>query len=106
MNTTIEKPAAKVRRLTGTLIGTVVSDKRDKTCTVAVEYVYVHPKYGKSIRRATKYQVHDEANTAKMGDRVEIAQCRPISKTKTWRLVKVVVAAPTPITPVSTEVPA
>ncbi len=106
MSSTVEKAVGQVRRLTGTLIGTVISDKRTKTRTVAVEYVHVHPKYGKSIRRSTKYQVHDEANGTKLGDKVEIAQCRPMSKTKTWRLVKVVQAAPTPISPLPTEVPA
>lgn len=75
--------------LVGTLVGVVTSDKRDKTRTVEVNYSVKHEKYGKYIRRSTKYQVHDEANAAKLGDTVEIAACRPMSKTKTFRLVKV-----------------
>lgn len=88
-----QQPSAAPRVLRGTRIGTVVGDKRDKTCTVQVEYMYVHPKYGKRIKRRTKFHVHDPQNTTKVGDRVEIAQCRPISKTKSWRVVKVVQAA-------------
>ncbi len=84
------------RTLTGTKIGVVVSDARHKTRTVAVDYQQKHPKYGKYLHRSTKFHVHDEGNDAKMGDRVEIARCRPISKTKSWRLVRVVLAAPEP----------
>ncbi|MFI4861972.1 MAG: 30S ribosomal protein S17 [Phycisphaerales bacterium JB063] len=82
------------RRLTGTKVGVVTSDKRDKTCTVAVEYQKVHSKYGKRLKREAKYQVHDANNEAGQGDRVEIAQCRPLSKTKSWRLVRVLHKAP------------
>ena len=78
------------RRLTGTKIGTVVSDQRDKTRTVAIEYQSKHKKYGKFLARTAKFHVHDENNVSKNGDRVEIASCRPFSKTKSWRLVKVV----------------
>jgi small subunit ribosomal protein S17 len=81
------------RRLTRTKIGTVTSDKRSKTRTVAVDYLARHPKYGKYLKRSQKFQVHDEQNTSKTGDKVEITPCRPLSKTKSWRLVKVVVAA-------------
>lgn len=80
--------------LARTQTGVVTSDKRDKTRTVEVDYQYKHPKYGKYLRRSTKYQVHDPANASKLGDVVQIVGCRPISKTKTWRLVKVVTAAP------------
>ncbi len=73
--------------------GTVISDKCDKTVTVAVNYLMRVPKYGKFIRRRTKVHVHDEANQAKVGDIVEIVECRPISKTKSWRLARVVTAA-------------
>ena len=69
--------------------GTVVSDKMDKTVTVRQERLVKHPLYGKYIRRATTYKAHDEQNQARLGDTVEIAFCRPISKTKTWRLVRV-----------------
>lgn len=80
-----------------TIIGVVTSDKRDKTRTVAVDYQQRHPKYGKYLRRQAKYQVHDEKNEAKLGDRVEIAACRPMSKTKAFRLVRVVTKAAAPI---------
>jgi small subunit ribosomal protein S17 len=83
-------PAAARRRLTGIKIGVVTSDKRDKTRTVLVDYQVRHPKYGKFLRRQTRFHVHDDKNESKLGDRVEIANCRPISKTKSWRLVRVV----------------
>ena len=73
-----------------TRIGVVTSDARDKTRTVAVEFQEVHPIYGKRIKRHAKYQVHDETNESRNGDRVEIASCRPISKTKTFKLVRIV----------------
>ena len=74
-------------------IGLVDSDKRDKSCTVAINYLVKHEKYGKYIRKRTRIHVHDEDNAAKLGDRVEIVECRPISKTKSWTLVRVVEAA-------------
>lgn len=80
--------------LTSTVVGVVASDKRDKTRTVVVEFQQRHPKYGKYLKRSTRYQVHDGANASKEGDRVEIANCRPVSKTKSWRLVRVVESAP------------
>ncbi len=86
------------RPLLGTKIGTVTSDKRDKSRTVAVNYQVRHPKYGKYLKRTEKYHVHDESNTSEEGDRVEIASCRPISKTKSWRLVRVVEKALPPVT--------
>ncbi len=70
------------------LQGVVVSDKQDKTITVRVERRLMHPIYKKFIRRSKKYAAHDEANTAKTGDVVRIRECRPISKNKTWELVK------------------
>ncbi len=75
-------------------VGTVVSDKRDKTRTVTVEYLAKHDKYGKYLKRRAKFHVHDPENTSRAGDRVEIMPCRPISKTVSWRLVKVVSRAP------------
>ena len=69
------------------LIGTVVSDKTDKTVVVKVERKVKHPLYGKIIRRSKKYHAHDEANEYKLGDVVRIEETKPISKTKTW-LVK------------------
>ncbi len=71
-------------------IGRVVSDKMDKTITVMIERRVKHPLYGKFIRRSTKLHVHDENNECKTGDTVEIRECRPMSKTKSWTLVRVV----------------
>jgi small subunit ribosomal protein S17 len=69
------------------LIGTVVSDKTDKTVTVLVERKVKHPLYGKIIRRSKKYHAHDETNEFKPGDVVRIEETRPISKTKTWAVL-------------------
>lgn len=74
------------RRLTGR----VVSDAMDKTITVLVERRVQHPLYGKFIRRSTKIHAHDEANACGRGDLVTVEQCRPLSKTKSWRLLEVV----------------
>lgn len=82
------------RRLRPTRVGVVSSDVRDKTITVLVEFSTKHSKYGKYMRRRTKYQVHDDKNEAIIGDRVEIAECRPLSKTKNWRLVRILDKAP------------
>ena len=72
------------------LTGRVVSDKMDKTITVMVERKVKHPLYKKYVRRSTKFHAHDENNECNMGDVVTIQQCRPIAKSKSWRLVKVV----------------
>jgi small subunit ribosomal protein S17 len=72
-----------------TLQGRVVSDKMDKTITVLVERRVAHPIYGKFMRRSTKVHAHDEANECHIGDIVMVEQCRPLSKNKSWRLVKV-----------------
>jgi small subunit ribosomal protein S17 len=72
-----------------TLIGQVVSDAMDKSITVSVERRVKHPVYGKFMRRSTKVHAHDESNECHVGDTVMVEQCRPLSKTKTWRLVKV-----------------
>lgn len=72
-----------------TLSGTVVSNKMDKTITVMVERKVLHPLYKKFIRRRTKLHAHDESNDCEHGDKVLIRECRPLSKTKSWRLVKV-----------------
>ncbi len=73
-----------------TLIGRVVSNKMDKTITVLVERRVQHPLYGKFIKRSTKVHAHDADNACQIGDTVMVEQCRPISKSKTWRLLKVV----------------
>jgi len=72
-----------------TLTGRVISNKMEKTITVLVERFVKHPKYGKYIKRSTKLHAHDEENTCQEGDIVMIAQCRPLSKTKAWRLHKI-----------------
>ena len=77
-----------------TKIGVVISDKRDKTRTIAVNYQIRHPKYGKYLKRQSHIHVHDPDNQSKLGDQVEIVGCRPTSKTKSWRLVRIVKAAP------------
>ncbi len=68
---------------------TVVSKSGDKSITCQIDYKVKHPRYSKYIRRRTKMGVHDPQNLAALGDVVEITECRPISKTKSWRLVKV-----------------
>ena len=73
-----------------TLTGRVVSDKMDKTVSVAVERLIKHPMYGKYIRRTTKVLAHDANNECNAGDRVTIAECKPISKNKAWAVVNVV----------------
>ena len=72
-----------------TQIGSVVSDKMDKTATVLIERKVKHPLYGKFVKKSTKIHVHDENNECSMGDTVQITECRPYSKTKSWTLVKV-----------------
>ena len=69
------------------LIGTVVSDKTDKTVVVKVERKVKHPLYGKIIRRSKKYHAHDEDNAFKTGERVRIEETKPFSKTKTWKVL-------------------
>ncbi len=76
-----------------TLTGVVTSTSGNKSVKIAIDYKIRHPKYGKYIRRRTKLAVHDERNQSGVGDVIEIAQCRPRSKTKHWRLVKVVAKA-------------
>lgn len=81
------------RNLRKTRRGTVVKKSGDKTISVLVERRYRHPIYGKQITETKKYHTHDEKNEAAVGDIVEIAETRPISATKRWRLVKVLVSA-------------
>jgi len=73
-----------------TRIGIVESDQRDKTRKVVFPNPQMHPKYGKIIRKRTVLHVHDEHNESHLGDVVEVASCRPISKTKSWKLVRVI----------------
>ena len=69
--------------------GVVVSDKMDKSIVVKIETVAKHPLYKRTIRRSKKFKAHDEQNRARTGDLVSIIECRPISKTKTWRLLSI-----------------
>ena len=72
-----------------TVTGRVISDKMDKSITVLVERKVPHPIYGKYVKRSTKLHAHDENNECQMGDLVQISEPRPVSKTKSWRLVKI-----------------
>ncbi len=84
MSDTTTRNARKVR------VGKVVSDRMDRTITVAVDRQVKHPIYGKFITKTTKYMAHDEKNEAGEGDRVRIMETRPLSKRKRWRLMEVV----------------
>jgi small subunit ribosomal protein S17 len=77
-----------------TVTGTVVSSKMDKTISVSVERLIKHPTYGKYVRRTTKLLAHDEKNECREGDTVAISECRPLSRHKAWRLVRVIERAP------------
>lgn len=81
------------RKARATFEGVVISDKQDKTITVLVETYKRHPKYGKRVKYRKKYYAHDEANVAKEGDSVLIMASRPLSRSKRWRLVKVLALA-------------
>lgn len=81
---TVERKTRKSR------VGLVTSDKMDKTITVAVERKVKHPIYGKFLKKTTKFHAHDETNQCGIGDTVRIMETRPMSKTKTWRLVEVI----------------
>jgi len=107
MAATAEKtgtPAAQEPRpLLRTIQGVVASDKGDKTIRVVVNYQTKHPKYGKYLKRRTVLHAHDEKNEAREGDTVEIAECRPLSKTKHHRLLRIVQRAPEKAVQVSAE---
>ncbi|WP_028452715.1 30S ribosomal protein S17 [Chitinilyticum aquatile] len=83
---------AKLKR---TLTGRVVSNKMDKTVTVLVEHLVKHPLYGKMVRKSKKYHAHDESNAFNEGDLVEIVETRPVSKTKSWAVSKLLEKART-----------
>ncbi len=92
MVTAIEatKKASGERRTRKTRVGVVASNKSEQTLKVVCDYSVKHPKYGKYMRRRTIIHAHDAKNEAEIGDRVEVTECRPVSKTKNWRLVRVV----------------
>lgn len=85
---------AQKQKARDTVIGTVVSDKMDKTITVRVDRTVEHSQYGKYLKRSSKIKAHDEEEQASEGDKVEIAETRPLSKTKSWYLVDVVEQIP------------
>jgi small subunit ribosomal protein S17 len=105
MATATEKKPEKTaeRPLLRTIQGVVASDKGNKTIKVVVEYQQKHPKYGKYLKRRSSLHAHDEKNEAKEGDTVEIAECRPLSKTKHHRLLRIVQRAPEKAVQVSAE---
>lgn len=84
---------AETKESSRTLVGVVVSAKANSSISVAVERMGAHPLYGKYIKRTTKLLAHDESSRAKRGDVVEIEQCRPISRRKSWRLLRVLAQA-------------
>ena len=88
MTGTAERPHTRPPRRTR--VGVVASDKGDKTIKVTAIYTQRHLKYGKYMRRRTTMHAHDEKNEARVGDTVELMECRPVSKTKCWRLVRIV----------------
>ena len=88
-----QNESAAVGTSTRTVVGRVTSNKMEQTATVQVERRIKHPIYGKYMRRSKKYHVHDEKNELNIGDMVQIKECRPLSKTKSWTLDKVLVEA-------------
>ncbi|MEX1993322.1 MAG: 30S ribosomal protein S17 [Steroidobacteraceae bacterium] len=87
---TAETPNQAATTSARTLTGIVVSNKMNKTISVAVERLIKHPTYGKFVRRTTKLLAHDENNECREGDTVSISECRPLSRHKAWRLVRVI----------------
>ena len=81
---------SEVRGMRKTRVGVVVSDKMDKTITVAVKYRVRHPLYGKIMNRTTKIKAHDEKNECGIGDTVRVMETRPLSPDKRWRLVEII----------------
>ena len=81
---------SEARGMRKTRVGVVVSDKMDKTITVAVKYRVRHPLYGKIINRTTKLKAHDEKNECGIGDTVRVMETRPLSRDKRWRLVEII----------------
>ena len=82
--------AVKARSGKKEFVGIVKSDKMDKTIVVAIETTALHPLYKKYVRRVKKVKAHDETNNAKIGDRVRVIECRPLSKEKCWKLAEIV----------------
>ncbi len=94
----------KERRRRKVFVGTVISDKMDKTVVVAVERLVRHPLYKKVIRRTSKFYAHDEGNECRVGDTVEIMETRPLSKLKRWRVTRILQRAKVPLSIAREEV--
>lgn len=90
-------PEAATRKPRKSIVGVVTSDKMNKTITIAVERRVLHPRFRKYVRATTTYKAHDEADEARIGDKVRIVETRPLSKTKRWRLVEIVERADEPV---------
>jgi small subunit ribosomal protein S17 len=88
-----------------TKVGVVKSNKMDKTAVVSVERVVRHPLYTRSFKKTSNFAVHDEQNKCQIGDRVKIVECRPISKSKRWRLVEILESPASLEAPVNTDAP-
>ena len=86
-----------------TAVGVVISDRMDKTVVVRVERLVQHPKYKKVVKRYSKYKAHDERNECRVGDRVLIIETRPLSKTKRWRVMRILEKAPEAVPEVVVE---
>lgn len=97
-------PEAATRKPRKNIVGVVTSDKMNKTITIAVERRVLHPRFRKYVRATTTYKAHDEADEARIGDKVRIVETRPLSKTKRWRLVEIVERADEPV-PVNVGAP-
>lgn len=100
VTTKVEETKDDSRSTRRVATGTVTSDKMDKTRRVEIPRLVKHPRYGKYIKRRTVCYMHDEKNESRLGDTVEMMETRPISKNKTWRLVKIVKKAPEQVTTV------
>jgi small subunit ribosomal protein S17 len=86
----MEEEVKKARKSKKEFVGIVTSDKMDKTIVVSIHTITMHPLYKKYIRRLKKVKAHDEKNEAKIGDKVRVRECRPISKEKCWTLVEII----------------
>ena len=93
MSEIVESKIVESEKVLRIQTGSVVSDKMDKSAVVMIERKVKHPIYGKFMKKSTKLHIHDEDNECGIGDIVQISECRPISKTKSWTLVKIVTKA-------------
>ena len=89
-----KQASAKQVRMRASKVGIVVSDRMDKTAVVAVERMVRHPAYKRIVRRTSRFLAHDEKNQARVGDQVEIVETRPLSRSKRWRVARIITRAP------------